>query len=660
MKSPFPKPPTTFGVSSSSSSLVVAEEKTVNTLREMTGEDVKNTPPPITRDETNEDDDADDDSKTCLLRTKKSTSSSLEEEEEEENDDAKAKKRRRLLLDRRMMGVPPPPTTTLSANAKVAKATRLESSVFVKKAEKNEILRDLNTKEEEEKKTDYYYYSVDANECVHFSIVDKTEEEEEEENNDEANNKGGNFFSAAASKEKRTFEPEFTHQVFRDDETIYGYSEDLRVEVMCLPNVYERYVDVSYSEKVRSSLNPADDIRANLNGWFPEEGTKATKEAFMKRAKETSEMEIPGNGGKVIAEWDGEGEESELKYSIRQYEFKDSERTTVGRWHDNVEPFVAFYIDAASKIDKNDGRWLWFVLIAQRKDNLKRWATCGFTTVYQFYAHPFQRRLRISQVLVLPPYQRKGFGAKLLDAVRAYARMQDEAGEGKEVADITVEDPTDQLQRLRDVRDCIAATENKDIVLAVKTAARRAFAAAQSSTADPLHRKQKLKQAQAALRLPKRCYETNFKKDLKICEPQAKRVWEALLFVWAKQCQAPSEGVVADAFRTNVLNRLKKKHMASLGKGEDDVGSKRIRDTKDGGFVMCKGGGEGERVEIEDTPSIPTAAETQPRNNREDEDEDEDATPKDPAEALAQLFHECMQNLAYLSTVAKLSSSSSE
>ena len=638
---------------------------TLPTTREMTGEDVKNNN--ATSNATNEDDDDDDDSKT-FFRAKKS--SSLEEEEE---NDIAAKKRRRLLLDRRM-GVPPPTTTetttgtssSSSANA-VAKATRLEESGRVKVAGEKKIdfeneRRDLNTTKEEEKKKTLDYYSVDANECVHFSIVDKTEEEEEKEgnNNEEAKKttkKGGHFFSAA-SKEKRTFEPEFTHQVFRDDETIYGYSEDLRVEVMCLPNVYERYVDVSYSEKVRSSLNPADDIRANLNGWFPEEGTMATKEAFMKRAKETSEMEIPGNGGKVIAEWDGEGEESELKYSIRQYEFKDSERTTVGRWHDNVEPFVAFYIDAASKIDKNDGRWLWFVLIAQRKDNLKRWATCGFTTVYQFYAHPFQRRLRISQVLVLPPYQRKGFGAKLLDAVRAYARMQDEAGEGKEVADITVEDPTDQLQRLRDVRDCIAATENKDIVLAVKTAARRAFAAAQSSTADPLHRKQKLKQAQAALRLPKRCYETNFKKDLKICEPQAKRVWEALLFVWAKQCQAPSEGVVADAFRTNVLNRLKKKHMASLGKGEDDVGSKRIRDTKDGGFVMCKGGGEGERVEIEDTPSIPTA-ETRPRDTRENEDEDEDATPKDPAEALAQLFHECMQNLAYLSTVAKLSSSSS-
>ena len=112
---------------------------------------------------------------------------------------------------------------------------------------------------------------------------------------------------------------------------------------------------------------------------------------------------------------------------------------------------MAFYIDAASKIDKSDGRWLWFVLIAQKKDNLKRWATCGFSTVYQFYAHPFQRRLRISQVLVLPPYQRKGFGAKLLDAVRAYAQHARRRRRAKRVADITVEDPTDQLQRLRDV-----------------------------------------------------------------------------------------------------------------------------------------------------------------------------------------------------------------
>ena len=231
------------------------------------------------------------------------------------------------------------------------------------------------------------------------------------------------------------------------------------MDVLCAPNTLNHDSWTSRNGRKCDLFESADDIRSRTR--FPEAGTTTTKEAFLKQAEETKEMEIPGDGGKIIAEWDGEGEEeSGLRYSVRQFEFKESERETVGRWHDNVEPFVAFYIDAASKIDKSDGRWLWFVLIAQKKDNLKRWATCGFSTVYQFYAHPFQRRLRISQVLVLPPYQRKGFGAKLLDAVRVYAQMQDKE-EGKEIADITVEDPTDQLQRLRDVRDCVKKTETR-------------------------------------------------------------------------------------------------------------------------------------------------------------------------------------------------------
>ena len=89
--------------------------------------------------------------------------------------------------------------------------------------------------------------------------------------------------------------------------------------------------------------------------------------------------------------------------------------------------------------------------------------------------------------------------------------------------------------------------------------------------------------------------------------------------------------------------------MASLGKGEDDVGSKRIRDTEDG-FVMCKGGGEGERVEIEDQQQQMH----QTKKQTEDDGENNPPPPKDPAEALADLFHECMQNLSYLSSVVKI------
>ncbi len=45
----------------------------------------------------------------------------------------------------------------------------------------------------------------------------------------------------------------------------------------------------------------------------------------------------------------------------------------------------------------------------------------GFCTVYSFYSYPDRSRLRVSQVLVLPPFQRQGVGRALLQAVYALA-----------------------------------------------------------------------------------------------------------------------------------------------------------------------------------------------------------------------------------------------
>ena len=38
--------------------------------------------------------------------------------------------------------------------------------------------------------------------------------------------------------------------------------------------------------------------------------------------------------------------------------------------------------------------------------------------MYQYYAYPQNTRPRISQMLVLPPFQRKGLGAEMLLAVQ--------------------------------------------------------------------------------------------------------------------------------------------------------------------------------------------------------------------------------------------------
>lgn len=47
----------------------------------------------------------------------------------------------------------------------------------------------------------------------------------------------------------------------------------------------------------------------------------------------------------------------------------------------------------------------------------------GYCTLYTFYAYPDKKRYRLSQILILPPYQRKGTAASLLKAVYRLAEQ---------------------------------------------------------------------------------------------------------------------------------------------------------------------------------------------------------------------------------------------
>ncbi len=103
-------------------------------------------------------------------------------------------------------------------------------------------------------------------------------------------------------------------------------------------------------------------------------------------------------------------------------------------YHRKMQPWIMFYIDAASYIDADDDRWKYFVMYERFKDansGGQRYAFAGYTTVYQYYAYPTHVRPRISQMLVLPPFQKQGLGAKMLDAVQAHYWKDDK------VVDIT-------------------------------------------------------------------------------------------------------------------------------------------------------------------------------------------------------------------------------
>jgi histone acetyltransferase 1 len=71
----------------------------------------------------------------------------------------------------------------------------------------------------------------------------------------------------------------------------------------------------------------------------------------------------------------------------------------------------------------------------------------GFVTAYQFYAYPDKIRYRISQFFIVPPCQRQGHGQALYEMV--YERRVADAN----VVEVTVEDPNDDFQGMRDVCD---------------------------------------------------------------------------------------------------------------------------------------------------------------------------------------------------------------
>lgn len=97
----------------------------------------------------------------------------------------------------------------------------------------------------------------------------------------------------------------------------------------------------------------------------------------------------------------------------------------------------------------------------------------GFCSVYPFYTLKREgskivdcRRLRISQFLVLPPFQRQGHGRKLLRAVYTYANKgykeprsqigfnalestEQKTYEPRECYEVTVENPGDDFSALR-------------------------------------------------------------------------------------------------------------------------------------------------------------------------------------------------------------------
>lgn len=230
------------------------------------------------------------------------------------------------------------------------------------------------------------------------------------------------------------------HQIYGDNENIFGY-KDLSINVYFSAGPLDVFYEVKYSQKV-------DDMPDN-EGLKADNVSVITK--FFSGAYYTNLNEFLEVSEKKAKNFEPVGEllhEFTIDGRTFQINICDSSTANFQKYHSKLEFFIFWYIDAASRID-HDEHWKFFVVYEkyQNGSGETRYASVGYSSTYMYFHYPDKHRPRISQFLILPPFQRMGIGTELMNQM--YKHFQAD----EKVCDITVEDAGEDFQRLRNTVD---------------------------------------------------------------------------------------------------------------------------------------------------------------------------------------------------------------
>ncbi|XP_071526683.1 histone acetyltransferase type B catalytic subunit isoform X2 [Panulirus ornatus] len=272
-------------------------------------------------------------------------------------------------------------------------------------------------------KSSLQYFVIDSNEALEFKLVRSPADLDDDET---------------------TFKPDMSHQVYGDSEQIFGYS-GLRIKLYYSACRLTTYLSHTYVEKVDpekfEGVEPDEVIKPIAERIPP--GYLTSLNDFTAAVQKDASFRPFGEMQRRFAIDLESGEQKTFEVYLC-----DVSTTGFLEYHERMQTFILWYIDAASYIDVDDDKWKFFVAYEKYQDNGNpQYAFAGYMTVYEYYAYPSNIRPRISQMLVLPPFQRIGLGAEMLNSIYSYYKND------AKVLDITVEDPSDNFARLRDFID---------------------------------------------------------------------------------------------------------------------------------------------------------------------------------------------------------------
>ncbi|CDK26237.1 unnamed protein product [Kuraishia capsulata CBS 1993] len=239
-----------------------------------------------------------------------------------------------------------------------------------------------------------------------------------------------------------SFRPAFTYPVFGDSEQIFGY-KDLKIALAFDCAALFPFLSVTYSSKLENH-DDIIDVQAKLLEFLPKETIISDENKWLD-VVEADKFEIPGTKIKTYHRGDEE-------FSIYK-----STLSEASKLHLRIRIFVLLFIEAASYIDETDPVWEIYLVY---KTSGEKPSFVGFSTVYSYwYFESMEKhdlvalkndvldlkiRKKISQFVILPPYQQKGHGREL------YSGMVEQFLQDDQVLEICVEDPSEQFDDLRD------------------------------------------------------------------------------------------------------------------------------------------------------------------------------------------------------------------
>ncbi|KAL6974676.1 histone acetyltransferase [Sarracenia purpurea var. burkii] len=365
---------------------------------------------------------------------------------------------------------------------------------------------------------------VEANECIQIYLVSTKEEVDD--------------------LDSYCIPPVDLNQFFEEDGKIYGY-QGLKITVWISSISFLAYADITF-QSTSDGGKGITDLKSSLQNIFAENLVEKKDDFLRTFSSECGYVQSIVSKGETMQQKTSNGHKNDLNNHLKT-DCYDVEvirvvgTMLIGHLYSRLVPLVLLLVDGSNPIDITDPRWE-ILLIVQKKidqqgDNQLK--LLGFAAIYRFYHYPDSSRLRLSQILVLPPYQHKGYGRCLLEVLNNLAISEN-------VYDLTVEEPVDSLQHVRTCMDVGRLLVFKPIQQAL------------DSTIMRLKQENLSKKSQPSSFRPPLSAIDDVRKALKINKKQFLQCWEVLIYLGLDPIDKYMENyrtIISDRTRADVIGK---------------------------------------------------------------------------------------------------------